>query len=627
MKHCTYLIVFCSFFIFLKGSGAEEHYLIRIEQLDESLQKRIDLHFRGKDFFLVSLSSGTLSKIEVKYELLDKITVGDIYALVLVRKPEDLEKLKEEVTTSRISILDFFDHTALVKGKFEEIIKLTEKGFKIKLLPEKIPWPEQVKYFAPSIPFKSLAEETADTQIINEILQNFTTTQYAGYIQYLQDLGTRYSYSPKSIETKDYLVNKFQEFAGLTVSTHSFFYGVTGNTTHYNVIATLPGKNTEVDKKVYILCAHYDSISNDPYNNAPGADDNASGVAALLLAAEHMSSEEFNATIRFIAFAAEEQGLIGSQRYAQEMFGKNEQILAVINLDMIAWWEQGVKYDLNITANANSQWLSDYLYWVNTKYVNMPLDRRTNDSAWWGDHSSFWDYGYPAVDAFEAYNWYSEDFNPDYHTTKDTLDKLNLDFALKNTKLCIATICELADPYPTKLTLLEPDGRNDTVSAGREYKILWTGTTNQVLLYYAKEIGGEKKLIATIDGSAREYSWDTTGIWQGQYYIYAETQNSDSDWSSGPLTVLSTELKVYVHPNPFYWAKDYQITFVGLPEYAELKIYTLSGELVFEQETRNQRCWPWRVKDIAEKPASGIYLFVIKDATGKKSQGKIAIIK
>lgn len=236
-------------------------------------------------------------------------------------------------------------------------------------------------------------------------------------------------------------------------------------------------------EKIYLLCAHYDSMSNDPYNDAPGADDNASGVAALL-AAEYLSKKEFNATIKFVCFAAEEQGLIGSQKYAQEMFNEDAQILAVINLDMIAWWKMGIKYDLNIITNTNSQWLSNYLTQINTKYVGMPLDRTTNDNAWWGDHSSFWDYGYSAIDVFEAYNWYSPDFNPYYHTAQETLDKLDLDFALKNTKTCIATVCELADPnLPTKITFLEPDGRNDTINRGDLYQILWTTTTEQVSLF------------------------------------------------------------------------------------------------------------------------------------------------
>lgn len=382
-------------------------------------------------------------------------------------------------------------------------------------------------------------------------------------------------------------------------------------------------------KKSNILCAHYDSFSNDPYNNAPGADDNASGVAALLLAAKYLTQKEFNATIKFVCFAGEEQWMKGSQAYVKEMYDQGAQIMAAINLDMIAWCGENVPDDLEITCNTGSHWLAEYLQWVNEKYKLATVEVIINDSAWWGDHSSFWDYRYPAIDVFESDKpWSGSEFNPNYHTTQDTLDELDLNFALKNTKVCVATICELADPYnlPTRITLIEPDGRDDTINRGEIYQIFWRGTTEQISLFYALEIGGEKKPITTVDDSVERYSWDTSLIPVGQYYIYAETK-SDSDWSSGLLTILSAE-RIHLYPNPFNSSKDYQITFVGLSAYTQLKIYNLVGELVYEKEIRNQYRWPWQVQNTAgKKLASGIYVYIISDNNGKCSQGKIAIIK
>jgi leucyl aminopeptidase len=607
-------------------------YLIKIpyplEKQQEIEKMNLNLRYVGKDFCLFSASAELMVKIPDTYTILGSYSEEEEIFFVWVKKPEDLGVIRKYG-----QVLYFFNQTAIIKGKIEEIIKLSEQGFKLKLLPERIPWSEQVKYFTPAIRFKSSAEETADTQIIKEILQNFTTTQYVEYIQYLQGLETRYSFSPKIQETKDYLVNKFQEF-GLSVSTFPFALKYNNQDyTLYNVIATLSGETTP--KKEYILCAHYDSTVDNPYDpmvSAPGADDNASGISALLLAAKYLSQKKFNSTIKFVCFAGEEQGMKGSQSYAKEMYNQGVQILGTINLDMIAWWKPGIKYDLNIITNTKSQWLSDYLTQISTKYVSMPLDRMTNDNAWWGDHSSFWDYGYTAVMTFEAYPpWSGSDFNLYYHTPEDTLDKLDLDFALKNTKTCIATVCELADPYnlPTKITLLEPDGKNDTVKWGEKYNILWSGTTNQISLSYAPGIDGEKNPIVTCDGSLEKYEWDTSSTPQGEYYIYAKDEvNGDSDWSSGPLTVLAGELRVYVYPNPYYPFKDNQLIFVGLPDYAQLRIYSLTGELLFEREIYSQFRWSWEGKnENNEKVASGIYIYTVTDGNNQQTKGKIAILK
>ncbi len=82
---------------------------------------------------------------------------------------------------------------------------------------------------------------------------------------------------------------------------------------------------------IYILGAHYDSA-----NNA-GADDNGSGTAAVMEAARVLAEYEFDCTLTFIAFDVEERGLKGSEAYAAAADARNENILGVVNLDMIAW--------------------------------------------------------------------------------------------------------------------------------------------------------------------------------------------------------------------------------------------------------------------------------------------------
>jgi Zn-dependent M28 family amino/carboxypeptidase len=105
-----------------------------------------------------------------------------------------------------------------------------------------------------------------------------------------------------------------------------------------NIIATLPGTRLESTGRIYVVSGHYDSrVKNilDSESPAPGADDDASGVAAVLEMARVMSAREFPATIVFMAVAGEEQGLNGSAHWA-ELARKNRlNIAAMLDNDII----------------------------------------------------------------------------------------------------------------------------------------------------------------------------------------------------------------------------------------------------------------------------------------------------
>lgn len=105
-----------------------------------------------------------------------------------------------------------------------------------------------------------------------------------------------------------------------------------------NVVATLPGSRPGSADRAYVVCAHYDSISKnvlDPDSPAPGADDDASGVAAVVEMARVMSHYDFPATLVFIAFAGEEQGLFGSAHWAAQARKQGRDVAAVLNNDIV----------------------------------------------------------------------------------------------------------------------------------------------------------------------------------------------------------------------------------------------------------------------------------------------------
>ncbi|HYL98233.1 MAG TPA: M20/M25/M40 family metallo-hydrolase, partial [Blastocatellia bacterium] len=105
-----------------------------------------------------------------------------------------------------------------------------------------------------------------------------------------------------------------------------------------NVVATLPGTQGESKDRMYVVSGHYDSrVTNvmDATSFAPGADDDASGTAAVMEMARVMSKHKFDATIVFMTVAGEEQGLYGSTHWAETAKEKHLDIEGMINNDII----------------------------------------------------------------------------------------------------------------------------------------------------------------------------------------------------------------------------------------------------------------------------------------------------
>ncbi|TAN53989.1 MAG: M20/M25/M40 family metallo-hydrolase [Betaproteobacteria bacterium] len=105
-----------------------------------------------------------------------------------------------------------------------------------------------------------------------------------------------------------------------------------------NVVATLPGTQRESQERIYVVSGHYDSRASDVMDAesfAPGANDDASGVAAVMELACVMAAHRFDATLVFMAVAGEEQGLLGAAHWAQEARKKGLAIEGMVTNDII----------------------------------------------------------------------------------------------------------------------------------------------------------------------------------------------------------------------------------------------------------------------------------------------------
>ena len=238
-------------------------------------------------------------------------------------------------------------------------------------------------------------------------------------------IASRYISQPGNDKAADFIKEKLESFSLPA-------YNQTSGSTLRNIYAVQTG--TVYPTQKYVICAHYDSKPSGPL--APGADDNASGTAAVLEAARILSQYTTKYTIVYALWDEEEQGLIGSNYYANLASTSGENILGVINLDMIAWESNGDN-KINIHTNNNSLSLSDKMVEVNTTYNLNLLSFVKNPGLTASDHSSFWNYGYKAIMLIEDYYG---DFNAFYHSTNDVVQNFNLPYFDKCAKLSIGTL-------------------------------------------------------------------------------------------------------------------------------------------------------------------------------------------
>ena len=199
----------------------------------------------------------------------------------------------------------------------------------------------------------------SDENAIIDILENIDEDLIVGYLEDLVSFGPRVTGSSACDAAGDYIYNEFVSY-GLEARYDPWSYG---SYSANNIEGTLPGIDEESDE-IYIICAHYDSVS-----GSPGADDDGSGTAAVLAAAHVMSQYDFNNTIRFVAFSGEEQGLLGSYRYAEESYGNGDNIVAALNGDMIGYAENPTQASyIKTYENPASQWITDFTEEVSQTY-------------------------------------------------------------------------------------------------------------------------------------------------------------------------------------------------------------------------------------------------------------------
>lgn len=197
-----------------------------------------------------------------------------------------------------------------------------------------------------------------------------------------------------------------------------------------NIIATL--KSKKKDAKTLIVGAHYDGV------DTPAANDNASGISTIMESARILSKKNLDCNIKFIAFGAEEIGLVGSNYYVQSLNSDDLQdTIAMINADMVGIGDNLCVYTMDsskdsLTADLAVSCMNDFQY-----------DNRRDESNR-SDHVAFESVGIPV--AYFEYGPFV-----DYHTDRDTADKIDKE-NLSNTCNVITSLCNEIGNNPERFS-------------------------------------------------------------------------------------------------------------------------------------------------------------------------------
>lgn len=361
-----------------------------------------------------------------------------------------------------------------------------------------------------------------------------------------------------------------------------------------NIIATINGTGSS---EFYIISAHLDTINFNlswsfPESAAPGADDDGTGLVAMLAIAKVMHNYRFHYGIRFIAFDDEELDYaVGSTRYAQNLTdsGEGKLLRGILNVDMIGYNSKYLRMDVVYFQNILDMWDNYILPANNEFYFIEHLDKHPdpNDPNSWGDVEPFWDHGYKGL-AFAENIWphgnasfYTA--NPFYHTENDTVDKVNFELVNRTTRLILTSLMWMARPTLPELTISNialprgPVYDGDLVAVNATVRN--SGNLNASLVQVDLQVDGEWTASANVSVPVKA-SANVTFNWASiagdhEINITADPGNALGEWDDGNNSA-HIELTVQVRPDIELAKFDILEDHINTGELAQLSIKAIN---------------------------------------------------
>jgi hypothetical protein len=374
---------------------------------------------------------------------------------------------------------------------------------------------------------------------IDAVVREISPQRIHGYVEKLVSFGTRHTMSDTKSETRGigaarrWIKSELERCGAaaggrLQVAYDSHVHPVMARlsvpTEIVNVVATLPGTQAESKDRMYVVSGHYDSRVTDVMNataDAPGANDDASGTAAVMEMACVMAKHKFDATIVFMAVAAEEQGLLGAENWAKLAKQNNWNVAGMFDNDIIGnsrndegkvdatqvrLFAEGIPPTKEIpdalrtliaTGGENdtpTRQLARYVKETGERYVpdfKVVIVNRRDRYLRGGDHFPFLERGFPAVRFTEN----AEDFSHQHQDLRtegskkygDLIEYMDFDYAAKIARVNAASLASLAlaPAAPKDVKVITKNLTNKTElawTANTEpdvagYRVVWRDTT------------------------------------------------------------------------------------------------------------------------------------------------------
>jgi hypothetical protein len=332
--------------------------------------------------------------------------------------------------------------------------------------------------------------------VIEQMLKEVSADSLKYYVEKMVSFGTRHTLSSQTDPkrgigaARQWVLNKFNEFVRLSNGRLTAFIDTTtlkpdGRRIDVpvllgNVVAKLNGTDPG-DDRIFIISGHLDSRNSNEMNrdkDAPGANDDASGVAALIECARIMSKHSFPASVWFVAFSGEEQGLLGAHFMAEKAKKENLSMEAMLNNDImgsnhsnethivnntqVRVFSEGLSVldtgrlaqtirSLGLENDGKSRQLARYVKETGERYVDhleVLMIYRNDRFLRGGDHTPFVQRGYAAVritEMNENYNYQHQDVRKENNIQYgDLVEFMDFEYLRKNTCLNLASLANLA---------------------------------------------------------------------------------------------------------------------------------------------------------------------------------------
>jgi Peptidase family M28 len=435
--------------------------------------------------------------------------------------------------------------------------------------------------FFATISVKIFAQKTIQRDpVIESMVSEINADSLKSHIQNLVKFGTRSTLSTTTDPKRGigaaraWVLSRFQEFAKqsdgrMTAKIDSWTQPkdtrrVDTDVQMGNVMATLKGSDP-TDDRIFLVSGHIDSRVSNVMNrtdDAPGANDDGSGTAAVIELARVMAKAKFPATVIFLVVSGEEQGLLGAEHLANQAFEEKWNIEGILNNDImgsnnsnettiidntrVRIFSEGLPFfELDKKASSirnfgqendgKARTLARYTKEIGERYVDnleVVMVYRNDRFLRGGDHTPFVQKGFPAVRITEMNENY-EHQHQDIRTEKgirygDLPEFMDFEYLRKNTAMNLATLSNLAKA-PSMVQNLTIDTKNLTNSTTLFWQTPKSGKVKgyYVLMRETYQPFWQKKVFTTKNGMVLPYSKD--------HYFFAVQAVSEDGNESLPV--------------------------------------------------------------------------------------------